>query len=342
MKNKRVTYIDIAKGLAILCVIIGHTTQYIDIGIINPFVFSFHMPLFFVLSGWCMKENHRPYKELVRLKAKQLLIPYAAIATIRFIYVVIDYGFTWKRLGRYILTSLYGNSSDMRASLCMMSVGKIGMQWFLLAMFMAQILYYCISDFSRKYNVPMWMIVLVVTITGIHLSNYVWLPFGIQPAMSAMIFMYAGHLIKKTDLFETGIKTCSVGLPAISLILWFLTIRYGYIRVNACEYQGVFSIVGAICGTYWIVQLSRILNNIRFLNSFLMWCGKNSLYIMIFHALDGKAMLFIKAAVGAHVGFPSTSGGVLVMLMRCMVVVLAAFVYTWIKKTASGKKQKTA
>ena len=55
MKNKRVTYIDIAKGLAILCVIIGHTTQYIDIGIINPFVFSFHMPLFFVLSGWCMK-----------------------------------------------------------------------------------------------------------------------------------------------------------------------------------------------------------------------------------------------------------------------------------------------
>ena len=56
----------------------------------------------------------------------------------------------------------------------------------------------------------MWMIVLVVTITGIHLSNYVWLPFGIQPAMSAMIFMYAGHLIKKTNLFETGIKTCYV------------------------------------------------------------------------------------------------------------------------------------
>lgn len=53
-KNKRIDYLDIAKGIGILSVIIGHT---FDVQYLSNFLYSFHMPLFFVLSGYFFKEK---------------------------------------------------------------------------------------------------------------------------------------------------------------------------------------------------------------------------------------------------------------------------------------------
>ena len=49
--QKRIDWLDIAKGIAILCIIIGHSFGKNRIGV---FIFSFHMPLFFILSGYTM------------------------------------------------------------------------------------------------------------------------------------------------------------------------------------------------------------------------------------------------------------------------------------------------
>jgi len=51
--KKRILYFDIAKGIAILAVIIGHLGGLPDI--LGRFIFSFHMPLFFLISGYFMK-----------------------------------------------------------------------------------------------------------------------------------------------------------------------------------------------------------------------------------------------------------------------------------------------
>ena len=58
-KKKREEFIDIAKGIAILCVIIGHTWKnaYPADKRLMVFIYSFHMPLFFILSGWCLKST---------------------------------------------------------------------------------------------------------------------------------------------------------------------------------------------------------------------------------------------------------------------------------------------
>lgn len=55
--NIRLTYIDIARGIAILLVVIGHLNQFYrnNLDISNPkmlsFIYTFHMPLFFIISG---------------------------------------------------------------------------------------------------------------------------------------------------------------------------------------------------------------------------------------------------------------------------------------------------
>lgn len=66
--RKRIEYLDIAKAMTIILMIIGHMSS----GILRNFIYSFHMPLFFILIGYCYKERslrnefHRIYKRILR------------------------------------------------------------------------------------------------------------------------------------------------------------------------------------------------------------------------------------------------------------------------------------
>ena len=44
---KRVQYIDIARGIAILCIILGHQ----GISDVNRVVFTFHVPIFYFINN---------------------------------------------------------------------------------------------------------------------------------------------------------------------------------------------------------------------------------------------------------------------------------------------------
>lgn len=334
--KKRVSYIDIAKGLAILCVIIGHTAQLTDIRILSKIIFSFHMPLFFILSGWCMKEERRSTGQLIKVKAKQLLVPYVVVSVVRFLYMLMSRDFSWTLLGKYMLLCLYGNPSNMRADACMLHVGKIGMQWFMLTMFSAQLMYHFLNDISKKYKVPMWMLTLLVSVMGIQFSDYVWLPFGISQAMGVMVFMYIGQVIRKAEIFETKIGKGFISIPIVCLVIWIIAINYGMVRSNANVYYGIFSMVGAVCGTYWIVKLAQGIEHVKIVNSFLKWCGNNSLYILMFHSLDQKVMAHIKTFMLQYFQFPSTKGGLLIVAARCAVVLAATFVFVMLKKFITG------
>ena len=54
---KRVPYVDIAKGIGIILVVMGHN----DFALIAPFahklIYSFHMPMFFFMSGMFFKPD---------------------------------------------------------------------------------------------------------------------------------------------------------------------------------------------------------------------------------------------------------------------------------------------
>lgn len=48
--HQRIDWIDTAKGLCMLLVIVGHTLPYSNL--LRNFIFSFHMPAFFFLTGY--------------------------------------------------------------------------------------------------------------------------------------------------------------------------------------------------------------------------------------------------------------------------------------------------
>lgn len=73
--KERETYIDIAKGIGIILVVIGHLHGINHI--IHDFFYLFHMPLFFIISGYLYNHNNIiPLKTFIKHKIKRLIIPF--------------------------------------------------------------------------------------------------------------------------------------------------------------------------------------------------------------------------------------------------------------------------
>lgn len=74
MQNGRIVWLDIAKGIAIVLMVIGHAAiphSFAD------FIFAFHMPLFFMASGLTTNWNKHKIKDFCLHKTRVLLLPFA-------------------------------------------------------------------------------------------------------------------------------------------------------------------------------------------------------------------------------------------------------------------------
>ena len=60
--NSRIKFIDYSKGLGILFVVFGHV--YCASNIVTNWIYSFHMPLFFIISGFLLNFEYR-YKTII-------------------------------------------------------------------------------------------------------------------------------------------------------------------------------------------------------------------------------------------------------------------------------------
>lgn len=79
----RIDYIDEIRGLAILLVVVGHLIQFNGFSVNNPifeFIYSFHMPLFFAISGYITQRltticTLNEYLGFIKKKFISLIIP---------------------------------------------------------------------------------------------------------------------------------------------------------------------------------------------------------------------------------------------------------------------------
>ena len=142
MKKNRMTYLDMAKGIGILLMIVGHT---ISLGWQKDLIYSFHMPLFFVCSGMTMTwSNHwLEWRETAQKSAKRLLLPALVLFMVMTLWTYLVEGkfdaaytkdFALNRLASLLLAS----GSDVMVF--GKEVAAIGLLWFLPALFFARLL----------------------------------------------------------------------------------------------------------------------------------------------------------------------------------------------------------
>ena len=242
--HQRLAYMDIAKGIGIICVIAGH----MDNQFIQQIVFSFHMPLFFMISGFFLSSKIAPNELLIK-RIKQLLPPYIVTSTAIILTSCIKnlVGILIKKrtvfdlvhdICKWIYAAFYGAGTNHIVPFRIVQIGAI---WFLLATVVSNYL----AAKAAKAKCPA-LFILAVAIVGYYTSKIVWLPWSIQAGMTATVFVYMGNLLRKARCFDLGNED-SVSLFAASLILWITEVAHGWPCIAVVENQypnGVFDFIG--------------------------------------------------------------------------------------------------
>lgn len=194
--SKRLRYVDVARGVTILCVILGH----MEVGKkIRTLIFSFHMPLFFLLSGYF--QTKRSMIDFGKNKGYSLMIPYL------FTGICVIFGtqlenmvkfFSHRgtvRSVKYLLTewikAIVLGSGSRQDVLWIHADFCIGAIWFLLALFGSQLL---VNLFAEK---KMGFVYIAgIAFLGIISARYFWLPLSMQASAAASVYVAIGYAYK--------------------------------------------------------------------------------------------------------------------------------------------------
>lgn len=237
----RLPYMDIAKGVGILCVIVGHMGNKM----LNQIIFSFHMPLFFVIGGYFLSEKQSAADIFVK-RLKQLLKPYIItciavifINTSKSILKCIFNKATWQltidEFLKWGSAALYGVGALPKSSI---KITPIGAVWFLLAMIWGSFL----TKYAQERRYPtLW--VMGISLFGYVSSKFIWLPWSIQSAMTATVFMFIGTVLKKSNVLLVAKKT----FLAVVMMIWVNEIIYGDPNLSIARNfypNGMFDFIG--------------------------------------------------------------------------------------------------
>ena len=285
-KVKRVKYIDIARAIALFFVVLGHLVTF-DSTFFN-WIFSFHMPLFFILSGFCINfDKYDNFLLFFKHKIKTLIVPYFIFCLIAIIvcYLVPS----WKSSAFSLLSLkqiLYYTQPEL------LHVGQI---WFLIALFFSDILFYFLDRFIinklKKGKIIIIILSLIImALIGWLLPQYISvpiflrLPFKIDVALTSVVFIAIGYYSKKYNIFDKIIKKkCSFIIMILCLLvnIIFGTILNGYVNICNFDYSNIlFYYISAISGSIFVIILSSFLEN----SEILKYYGNNSLSMFAFHS----------------------------------------------------------
>lgn len=214
--KKRIGYIDMAKGLAIVLVIVGHSSFVPNNA--KLLLYSFHIPLFFFLSGFTLNvRKYETFSGYCLNKVKSLVIPFFLLNSFVFLFQLFvmypDQVLSFDIL-HFIKQLLISDRLHIYFQL-----------WFLNVMFLAHVFIYFIL--KRRWNVGQWIMIFFSLFVLVYLGQKIYekeyyLIWNIDLVPVAMIFILLGvwtknHLHRLEKYFSAyflpvgGILTVLVG-----------------------------------------------------------------------------------------------------------------------------------
>ncbi len=288
--KKRIEYIDIARGIGILLVVMGHN----DFAVVSPFmykvIYSFHMPLFFFLSGYFLN-TAIGFWSFFKKRFNSLLKPFFFI-----LFLIYAGGISFGKMGfqnaiTRIVKSLYGAGHyldwvqlwflphlfvvSLYAFLFYAVMGKVNNRW---VRWLVLLLTLGISSIFLQTFYP-----FSLTLLGKHFELF-GLPFSLDLVLLSGFFFILGsetRQVTSEKLFGNVLFMIGTGTLLILLDLFF----GARIDFNTRLYESyVINTLEAVAGILFVLALSRQIElHVEWLASVFKYFGKISLIILLFH-----------------------------------------------------------
>lgn len=292
--NSRLDYIDILKGIGILFVIIGHMYTVPEC---KAYVYSFHLPLFFIISGALLNESkYSTFKDFFISRFKSLFFPFMVF----YIILWLGWFFVERPMRSIDVTPLETAFGLIWASDSWRWIFPGGLLWFVPALFSLEVIYYGVIKAIKNR----WIAAVVLTAlfaVGLLLAKFdlFILPWGINNALISIPFLAIGHLFRNYIInpdwgghFSSGKMALLLGVILLIISFWGseLTGAGRVINISRLKTGPLWIYLSfPFIGTASWLFISKSINK----NRVLQWFGKNTLPLLAFHGAVGRAAVVL-------------------------------------------------
>ena len=326
----RINYLDIAKAIAIFLVILGHSTTSTEWTLLRKILYSFHMPLFFAVSGVFVRTHVSSgygwdhWKDFIVRNLKSLVFPYFAMAII---YSGV--------LHLAVPEILYGSWQMLKQAETLTSL------WFLVCLFCARIMMEFVLMSSKKFpkidrHLYAGIAAVVALIISFNLpaveKGYPWC---FNSAFTALACMLTGYALKdfllkfqdnKTPVHLAGFLI-SAGLFAAGVLIQGEDIQIVKFHSNVLGNPFWFlymAISGSAMALFLACALYKILSKKQenIVCRSLIWIGQNTKGIYLVHKpFHQDFIMIVLASLGMNRLSPLTGllGSAITLPVSCVI-----------------------
>lgn len=289
--RKRLDYIDIAKALGMLAIMWGH----VAVGNSVTFVYAFHIPLFFFLSGMVFVQDKYPdFRSFVKRRIDTLIKPYIIYSFITWaIWALFSFA-THVEVDSYWMPLLETFIAQGSEGYLVHNVPL----WFVTCLFVVELLYYWISKLPEIINVIVCLFLAVLSYVLINdciSFDFTTLPWSLEVAMAAIIFYAIGHLLiknvghQRVELIVNKNKWLSLLVTIASfVIVYYGSLYNGKVSMGHANIHNplIFYPIAFIGVLAFIIMCSLIaqskVNDSKCIQV-VKWFGQNSFIAMVIH-----------------------------------------------------------
>lgn len=295
LMNRRIDWIDATKGLAILLVVIGHTfreamleTSWICYLMYN-IIYSFHMPLFFSLSGYLL--NRTRTRNAIKIKDFSFMLQKINTLIKPFInYSILVYVlFYTANLIPFLGQILHNLNLDLIAPVEYFKASFNGNNpyafhlWYILVLFYMQTLAFVSNRVSLKLKFNfIWLFAII--------SFVLW---NIRMLCAGQMTLIEMSFLRNTIYFSYGMLMYEYNIKikrniyvTLSISAWVYNFIFTFFLLNSfAGYDYLYYIFNLI----QMISVMIIINNFYRIgqilsnNKYIVFLGKNSFTIYLFH-----------------------------------------------------------
>ena len=259
METQRVQWLDVAKGITIILMVLGHTAIPDRL---SNFIFAFHMPLFFIASGWCTSWNKYSFVAYLKKRGQALAIPF-------FVYSLVV----------IVLGEIIG-AEDISWGGVLLNGWKGYALWFVPVLFLASMIAKVIMTFIKQRWLRYVVCASLITL-GVCLHYYhVYLSWTLATVPYATCLILLGTSLRR---FQNYIEKPRWWILVIGFLL---TLAISYKWRMDLAWNNITPVVlltlGAVAGTVMVFTFSSYLTKMSWISTILQAIGKETFIIMAF------------------------------------------------------------
>lgn len=301
MARKRIEWLDSLRGLAMFFVILGHAWALPAWG--KVLIYSFHMPLFFAISGALFRAGkYDRLRDCALDKARALLLPYLLLYIVNIPLQLISFG---------LFAQTFYSPEDLLLGFLTGSVlgeSSCWPLWFLPCLYLVSVVMWMLARLEQQAKIPLWLTVSLVFAVGIA----IWELYPGQGMLHwktvpmALLFYYLGYAFMKhrettfrlIDFKEERKSRQSLRFFATMILMLALGLALGYangkVSMMSNIYHNYALMMASACLTSTgLAMMVMALPKVRFLD----FAGKNSLGFFglhrnLLHGIENCALTY--------------------------------------------------